>query len=155
MEIIRDTREQKGFNFFAHAEVTDETISNGDYTVRGLEDIIIVERKASCGELYNNLSKSKMKDRFHRELAELEKIKYAYIVCEFPESYLYTFPKNSGIPPSTWKYIKITAKYLRKLVHEINDNYDIDLIFCADRDTAESTTFHLLSTAWEKYGNLS
>ena len=97
MKIIRDTREQQGFQFFAQAEIIEQALDAGDYTIEGLEDFIRIERKASTGELYHNLAKKTMKARFHREMQKLDTIHNAYIVCEFPESYLYTFPENSGI----------------------------------------------------------
>lgn len=155
MKIIRDTREQQGFEFFAQAQIIDQALDAGDYTIEGLEDVIVIERKASSGELYHNLAKKHMKERFHRELEKLDKIQNAYIICEFPESYLHTFPQNSGIPKSKQKYIKASAKYLRKLIYEITDNYNIQIIFCDDRNDAEELTFSLLKEIWEKHGDLS
>jgi len=155
MKIVRDTREQQGFHFMAEAEVVDEALPAGDYTIKGLEEVIVIERKASTGELYHNLAKKVMKERFHKEMQKLDKIQFAYIVCEFPESNLYTFPQNSGIPKSKQKYMKITAKYFRKLIHEIENKYDVKFIYCNDRNEAEETTLSLLKAIWEKYGNLS
>tara|TARA_Y100001938_G_scaffold134373_1_gene194756 strand:- start:655 stop:1110 length:456 start_codon:yes stop_codon:yes gene_type:complete len=149
MKIIRDTREQQGFQFFAQAEIIEQALDAGDYTIEGLEDFIRIERKASTGELYHNLAKKTMKARFHREMEKLDTIHNAYIVCEFPESFLYTFPENSGIPKSKRKYMKIGAKYFRKLIHEIEDKYDVEFIYCDSKDHAEEVTFKLLKEAWD------
>ena len=155
MKIIRDTREQQGFQFFAQAEIVEQALDAGDYTIEGLEDFICIERKASTGELYNNLAKKTMKDRFHREMEKLEKIQNAYIVCEFPEINVYSFPKNSGIPKRIRKYMKIGAKYFRKLLYEVEDNYDIKIIYCDNKDHAEQVTFTLLQDAWNEFRNIS
>jgi hypothetical protein len=40
MKIIRDTREQQGFQFFAQAEIIEQALDAGDYTIEGLEDFI-------------------------------------------------------------------------------------------------------------------
>ena len=151
MKIIRDTREQQGIEFFAQAEILEQALDAGDYTIEGLESFIRIERKASTGELYHNLAKKTMKERFHREMEKLDTIQNAYIVCEFPEFYLYTFPENSGIPKSKRKYMKISSKYFRKLIYEIEDNYDVKIIYCADKDHAEQITFDLLQEAWNEF----
>lgn len=156
MIIKCDTREQLGFDFFAQgAEIVDVTLGAGDYTIEGLEEYIAIERKASTGELSGNLGKVKMRERFYRELEKLNTIQEAYIVCEFPQSFLYTFPENSGIPKSKRKFIKMSGKYLRKLIHEIEDNFDVQFIYCDNRAHAEQVTYDLLEKAWKKYGNIS
>lgn len=155
MIINRDTREQLGFDFFTQGvKVEDTALSAGDYTIFGLEKYIAIERKASTGELSGNLGKIKMRERFYRELEKLDTIQEAYIVCEFPESYLYTFPENSGIPRSKRKFMKMSSKYLRKLIHEVEDNFKVEFIYCDDRNHAEQVTYGLLEAAWNKYGNI-
>ena len=161
MKILIDTREQKPFDMTTASfegvefEIVQQKLDCGDYSVEGLKEIIAIERKASTGELYQNLAKVKMRERFHRELVLLNEVKHSYIICEFPETAMFAFPKGSGIPKSKMKYLKMTSGYLRKLIHEIEDLYDTEIIYCEDRTEAERVTFNLLSEAWEKYGNIS
>ena len=148
MKIIQDTREQKGWDFiFAEdLEIVRGTLKYGDYTTKLLENKFIVERKASTGELYNNLATKKCKERFYRELTELEKFEKAYIVCEFPEGYLSDFPRNSGIPEDKIEKLKIGAKYFCRLVKELENKFDIDLVFCNDRYEAEAFVYNIAKT---------
>lgn len=160
MHILIDTREQRPFfqTFFkadGNIRTSSAAMGAGDYTIEGLEDFIAIERKASSGELYNNLAKKTMKERFHREMEKLDTIQRAYIVCEFPEQDLHTFPKNSGIPASKQRYIKMSAKYFRKLIHEIKDGYSVEFVFCENREHAEDVAYSLLKEAWNDFSDIS
>jgi len=143
--IIRDTREQHGFAFLGHS-VIDKKLNAGDYALDGDESGVVIERKASLAELYGNLSTQSKKARFYRELDLLTHCRSAIILCEFPKSLTYTFPKDSGIPVGRHKYIKIGSKYLRRLLHEVNEI--VPIVYCVDRAEAERmTTFLLLGAA--------
>jgi DNA excision repair protein ERCC-4 len=153
VNIIIDTREQKPFDMttasFAGAEfeIVRQKLDCGDYSVEGFEDKIVVERKATPAELYGNLATEKMRERFYREMEKLSKVEEAYILCEFAESCLYTFPKNSGIPIKKQKYLRVGAKYFRKLVYEVAEKFNVEYIFCDNRMEAELKTFELLTQA--------
>ena len=84
-------------------------------------------------------------------MEKLAKIKYRYILCEFPEISIHTFPEGSGIPIAQRANIKVSAKYLRKLIYEVEEKYDIKFIYCASRSEAERTTFLLLEKAWGEW----
>ena len=145
MKIIQDTREKQGWDFiFAEdLEIEKAGLKYGDYTTEKLHDIFRVERKASTGEIYNNLATIKCKERFYRELEELQKFDHAYIVCEFPEGFLSSFPKNSGIPLNRHKYVRIKNRYFTRLVKELEDKFDLDLVFCNDRYEAEAFVYNI------------
>jgi len=145
MQIIQDTREKQGWDFiFAEdLEIVKAGLKYGDYTTEKLKDIFRVERKASTGEIYNNLATKKCKERFYRELEELQKFEHAYIVCEFPEGFLSSFPKNSGIPINRHKFVRIKHRYFTRLVKELEDKFDLDLVFCNDRYEAEAFVYNM------------
>lgn len=158
--IIRDTREKNGFFDFPIDEkaygaikVVDKGLNAGDYTVEGLEDIIRIERKATTGELYNNLGKKHMRKRFHAEMEKLDKVKHSYIVCEFGLSYMYDFPENSTIPDKIRENMRMSGKFFRKLVYEIEDTYNVEILYRDGRKEAEECTLKLLKETWEKYGD--
>ncbi len=152
MKIIRDTREQNGFfvDDFTRGNIVviDKKLNAGDYSIEGLEDKVSIERKATTGELYINLSKKTNKERFYRELEILSKMK-AYIVCEFPESLIHSFPEGSGIPESKKKFLRVSGKYFRKMLYEIEEKFNIKIIYCRDRAEAEHITFSLLESEWK------
>ena len=145
--ILKDTREQKGWDFlFDDVSVTSATLRYGDYTSANLCDKLRIERKSSTGELYNNLSTIKMKTRFHKELTQLKNYEVAYVVCEFPESDLYCFPRKSTIPEDKWASLKMNTKYFRKLVRDIEDQFDIPVVFCNNKEEAELFSYNIISS---------
>lgn len=162
IRILIDTREQKPFFEVAPYLSTGEYITTeyrkldaGDYSAEGLEDILAIERKSTTGELYGNLAKKTMKERFYRELDKLEQIQKAIILCEFPEENIYSFPRDSGIPKSKQKYIRGGSKFFRKLLHEITDNYNIEFVFCADKVEAENYAAQLIRDTWVKHNEIT
>jgi hypothetical protein len=151
MKIIRDTRERNGWDFpFTDVEISQRKLDSGDYTTEILEDFVVIERKATATELANNLGKRTAKARFYREFDRMVNLRKAYIVCEFPESNIYEFPKNSGMSLAQMAKVKLNGKYLAKLVSQISLDYpNIEVVFCQDRDSAENFTYDTLKS-WEE-----
>lgn len=145
MRIIRDTREKNGWDFsIAGYETISQALSCGDYAIENCKNIII-ERKASTGELYLNLGNKEHRQRFYREMVKLQDYKNAFIVCEFPQYHLYDFPKYSNIPEAKWPELKINAKFLRRLIYDIQDDYPpVQFIYCQDRQSAQNKVLDLL-----------
>jgi len=84
--IIRDTREKKGkgWNFRASANcagVEIEKLDVGDYTVKGLEDVLMIERK-TIGDLWNTLGRAVSYKRFLREMKRAENHKMKFLIIE-------------------------------------------------------------------------
>ena len=75
---IRDTREQDGF-IFPGRRVVDETLSVADYSVKGLESSIRVERK-SLSDLIGSLTHGR--ERFRREVEFLRAYRFKCVVVE-------------------------------------------------------------------------
>ena len=60
--VLRDTREKNGWDFSSQDKcmaVKDWGLKTGDYTARGLEKSLVIERKASTGELAMNLGQKR------------------------------------------------------------------------------------------------
>ena len=107
--IIKDTREKAGQGWvFDNMELA--CLETGDYSIKGLEKYISVERKGSVQEFTHNLTEQ----RFEKELERLSLIKYAFVVCEFNFQLLKDFPVGSGIPKHIWKYLRVTPNFLLK-----------------------------------------
>lgn len=161
MKIIRDTREKRPWEFFGYdVEIIDQKLSCGDYTTPSLLGKCCIERKASTSEIHVNLCGTKEKERFYRELDKLKLLKASIIICDFPESYIYEFPKNSGIPDKIWcnktkkmiaslDAIKISGKYLRKLIADVNMH--IPVVFCSSKDEAEKYAIRVFEEWESKY----
>jgi len=82
MKITIDSREQAPFTFSRFPEVNAErgTLPTGDYSTRGFEDLIAVERK-SLDDLIACLMGSN-RDRFERELQRGSVMNVFAVVCE-------------------------------------------------------------------------
>jgi hypothetical protein len=160
INILIDTREQKPFFEVAPYLSTGEYMKTefrkldaGDYSIEGMEHILAIERKSTSGELYGNLAKTSMKERFYRELDKLSKIQKAIILCEFPESHIFSFPNDSGIPECKKKYIRGGSGFFRKLLHEVMDNYDIEFVYCENKIEAEKYAAQLIRDTWVEHNS--
>ena len=70
--VIKDTREQDGWIFAPYDRCEGmevDTLHTGDYTLKGFEDIVCVERKASVSEIATNLGKKKK--AFYNEMERM------------------------------------------------------------------------------------
>ena len=132
IRIIRDSRERAPFAFSGlPVEVEVGALEAGDYTVRGFERRVAVERKA-LQDLVGCLSGER--DRFERELVRLRGYDCAAVIVEEPMSALRQGRYRGHLnPDSAWQ--SVLAFSMR---------YRMPFIFCADRADAEVVTFDLL-----------
>src|SRR5688572_28988768 len=111
--VVRDTREQRGWIFEASqycAGTIIQTMKTGDYTLRGLEKVFVVERKQSVAEFAKNM----LEARFEREMIRLENFDQAFIVCEFDFNDVQRWPLGSGLPAKAVANIKISKYFIMK-----------------------------------------
>lgn len=150
--IVKDTREQLGWNFefFDCCTVEEEVLTTGDYTVRGLEDIVVLERKSLVCELAQNLGSDWR--RFEAEFDRLIDFEHKYIICEFSLEDVNRFPVGSGIPKKLWKKLRINSKYIKNKLFEETANRDIQVIFAGNKDRAEETAIDIFKKVIRKYG---
>lgn len=145
--IITDTREQEPWTFsFFNFAIARQKLDTGDYSIVGLENQVCIERKKSVGELSINLG-SKWK-QFSAELDRMIDFKYKYIICEFPEHYIDTFPKNSGIPHKKWRYLKMRGRFIKSRLYTECDKRGIKIFFCPTKEEAEQKAIDLLLEAY-------
>lgn len=131
--ILRDTREQTGWEFQKRSPILgtkSATLKTGDYTIEGLEDLFVVERKRNTSELANNLTSDWA--RFERELERLEAFQFPFLVCEFTLKDIIDYPKGSGIPKSKWRYLKIRGSFLLRKILQIETTYKTRVVFAGE-----------------------
>jgi len=89
--IIRDTRENTGWTWEPEQEahggiqiINTETtgLDAADYSIKGYEDLVRIERKAGFFELFGNMTPKDNKERFEREMEKLKSVKYKYLLIE-------------------------------------------------------------------------
>ncbi len=91
--VIKDTREQDGWFFDAYDKCEGmevATMNTGDYTIKGYEEVVCVERKASVVEIANNLGRNKK--TFHKEMERMKDFPFRYMILEFSASEVLDYP---------------------------------------------------------------
>lgn len=116
--IIKDSREQIGWDFepdYFCKEMVIDKLETGDYSIKGYEKLLTIERKRNTAEICGNLFSSD--GRFTRELERMSTFKYAFLVFEFTLGDVMIYPQMSGLPFAMQKRTKITgAALLKKLI---------------------------------------
>ena len=136
--ILKDTREKNGWDFESFDRcrtVARWGLKTGDYTAKGLEKELVIERKASTGELAINLGKKRK--AFEAEIERMTNFRWKYIICEFSIDDLMNFPKNSGIPKKQIQYVRMNGKFMWKKLCEYQEQYGVQVIFCENKEHAE------------------
>jgi ERCC4-type nuclease len=118
--ILRDTREQDGcgwqFRSSANCDGMESVkLDVGDYTIKGSEDKIMIERK-TIGDLWNTLGRDW--DRFQRELERAKNHKLKYLIIEgtladIDKGFMY-----SKVPPENI-HAKLISLQVKHNVHVI------------------------------------
>ncbi len=125
--VYKDTREQEGWEFTPSTNCEGmeiHTLRTGDYTIKGFEDVLTIERKASTGEFAKNI----VDGRFERELIRMEKYKWPFMVLEFELNDIVNFPANSGIPKSKWDKLRIGNWFMLKRLTEYQIKYKTKIL---------------------------
>jgi hypothetical protein len=150
--VIRDTREQEG-----HGWIWDESrncdgtirekLDQGDYSIQGLESLVIIERKGGIAEFASNVTQN----RFEEELVRLDTVKYPWVLLEFNMSNLLAYPKGSGIPKKKWKQLRFNGFYILKRMLELEMQFRSRVIFCgSDGKIVASSIFKRVTEEYER-----
>ena len=150
--VVKDTREQDGY-FFSEfntcAGMIEEKLDTGDYSIKGMEDKICIERKGCVEELAVNLGQKK-----HAFLAEIERMEafpHKFIVLEFSLEDLIKFPDDTRIPVKNKASLKITGKYMLKCLFEFQLYNNVQILFCGNKYNAFLAVSSILKRVNEMY----
>jgi hypothetical protein len=163
--VIKDTREQDGWFFTPYDRCEGmevDTLHTGDYTLKGFEDVVCVERKASVSEIATNLGKKKK--AFYNEMERMRDFNFRYLLLEFSALDVIDYPLSllneedrelyelykagevddygEAIELPDFKRFKIveqtkiSGKYLIKSLMELSIRYDINVMFCGNKNGA-------------------
>jgi len=136
--VLRDTREKTGWDFKSSNKceaIVDWGLRTGDYTVKGLEKYLVIERKSSTGELSINLGKKRQ--AFEAEIERMQKFRWKYIICEFSIDDLMNFPQGSGIPKKQLQFVRMNGKFMWKKLCEYQEEHGVQVVFCENKEHAE------------------
>lgn len=143
--IIIDTREQQPWAFKNRA-TANHKLDTGDYSIKGLEHLVAIERKKSVSEIASNIIEPRFKDVINR----LSSIKYGFILLEFSLKDLLIYPIGSNIPKHKWNSIKITSNFILKHVTDWQIEHGIKVFFCGSASNAENLAGYLLKKIYNK-----
>jgi ERCC4-type nuclease len=136
-KVIKDTREQDGWVFSPYDKCLGMeigTLHTGDYTLRGFEDVVCVERKACASEIAMNLGKKK--GAFNAEMERMKDFPFSFLICEFDMDDILRYPEGSRVPRNLRAKVKVTGKYLLKCLLEFQVWYDTKIIFAGNKHNA-------------------
>ena len=148
--VLRDTREkpQHGWHFDEDAYCAGTEIhklDTGDYTIRGLEDVLCVERKKTIDEFASNC----IQERWTRCLERMSQFKHSYLLLEFSKYVLNNYPYSSSAPPKIKRKLRMSSKFIRRNIYNIRHDYNIHVLLCTDRAKAEMIAYRIMRKAYE------
>jgi len=138
--VIVDTREQLPYGF-DNIEVggqrlivpTDfQTLQTGDYSIRGMENLVTIERK-SVGDFYGSITSGR--SRLEAEFQRMEAMQFSAIIVE---------GRLESVLESMLHGRRITSQAVRATVASWSVKYKTRWLFVASRVYGELMTFELL-----------
>jgi len=133
--IYVDTREQTEWAFSPDVPTERKALPEGDYTVKGLENLVILERKT-----LSDFVGSVLKKRFKDELKRLAPYKYKCIVVEGSTLDIINHSYTSHIHPMSVLGAAIS----------IHVYHSIPVLFWGNRQIAQVLAEKWLRRVWEK-----
>jgi len=150
--VIKDTREQDGYFFSAFnacAGMIEQKLDTGDYSIKGMEDKICIERKGCVEELAVNLGQKKY--AFLSEIDRMKSFPHKFLVLEFSLEDLIKFPEDTRIPVKNKESLKVTGKYMLKCLVEFQIYNNVQVLFCGDKYNAFLAVSSILKRINEMY----
>lgn len=138
MTVIVDTREQTPFLFRGYeCRIELGTLHTGDYSLAGLTDKIVLERKA-VGDLASCMTVGR--ERFERELERMRSFEAAAVIVEEPIGVIRGGLYRSRLNPDSFEQ-SILSFMVR---------YRVPFLFGRNRRHAEYLAFNCLRHYWNR-----
>ena len=136
-----DTREQAPFAFtsidpFDEIPTQYIALKSGDYSIKGYESRITVERK-SISDLYGSIGADR--ERFEREMVRLASFEYAAVVIEGDSQAIAQYAEN---------HLQMAGKTAEHTMLSWSIKYGVHFWPSINKRHAELRTFHLLRHFW-------
>lgn len=147
--VLQDSREKQPWDFTKYGfEQEQSSLKTGDYTIKGYESILCIERKKNTGEIAINFGKER--ERFFRELDRMQSFQYKYLICEFSFDDVLNFPNNSGIPVSKRKFIRMNSGFIASTLNKIQVDYGVNIIHTSSKAESEYAAIEIFNKV--RYG---
>ena len=140
-DVIVDTREQSPFHFlnidpFKIVPLWQTALKTGDYSLRGYEDRVTIERK-SIPDFLGSITSGR--DRFEREFERMSKMEFAAVVIEGELSDVLEYSRAKT---------RIKTDSILGTLDSWRVRYGVHFIFCMGRRHCEINTLTLLYQFW-------
>lgn len=133
--IYIDTREKTAWTFSPNISIEKKALPEGDYTIKGLESIVVIERKT-----LSDFVGSVLKKRFKDELKRLAPYKYKTIAVEASVTDIINADYSSHIHPMSVLGAAIS----------IHVYHSIPVLFWGNRQIAQVLAEKWLRRVWKK-----
>lgn len=149
--ILVDTKEKKPWSFSSKAILGIEYthLKTGDYTVKGLEDILCIERKRSVAELAANIHEK----RFFNELERMQSFPHRYLILESTLQHVLDYPNLEGLPDRIVQKIRTSGAYLLKCFNRMQVKYGINIIYCDTTFNAQWVAVNIMKEVANLYAS--
>ena len=134
--IIRDTREQLSYSFNNKIPYIDKALKYGDYSIKGYESKISIERK-SASDFYGTITQGR--ERFNRMLCRMKGLEFKGIVIECSEEELMT-------PEISYSNVNPNSVYGSIISFEIKHGVHI---YYGDRKACQIKIINLFVRFWK------
>ena len=150
LTIVHDDREKRPWTFIesVYGAMEKKRLKCGDYSIKGFEDIVAIEKKSGIGELFADLTGA-YRETFKRFLKRLSKYPVKCIIVEngFSDSninsVLYTLKKKSN------GRSKLSHDTMYYWVSEIMCRYGIPILFM-DKGTMKKVLPYVFESAYRR-----
>lgn len=144
--IIIDSREQRPY-FFESIKpdvppTERKTLKTGDYSIKGLEQNITVERK-SLADLFGSVGKGRK--RFEREMVRMSKFDYAALIIESSLAGIFTNPPNRS---------KMNPKAVFRTLISWSQKHNVYVWPMWNREAAEKCCYLILKRYYDEHVKL-
>lgn len=142
--LIVDTREQSPLTFWPlnWESVQKSTLKTGDYSIKGFENKIAIERKSTT-DLFGTIASKEGHARFRKELLRAKDFDKFYILIEDSLTTILDMAFEGA------KFIKANPDTLMKSLHTIEQKYGANLIFCNGREEASKKVKYVLHSYYK------
>ena len=138
--IIQDSREQNGlFKKSAQQDVVTEKLDTGDYSIKGLEDKITIERK-TLTDLFGSVGNGRK--RLEAEFQRMQSFDYAALVIESSLASIFTNPPSRS---------DMNPKSVFRTLIAWSQRYNVHVWPMWNREAAERVTYLILKRFYDDY----
>jgi len=141
IDILIDTREKNPYEF-ARANVERIKLETGDYTLRGYENILAIEHKASCSELAGNVTEK----RYVNWTSRLAAFPHKFLICDFSLHDIQVYPAGANIPRRLRRKVRIRGPFILKKLGELEE-LGINIILAGNRESAKQFILDIFERA--------